>query len=405
MRKNILLLCLIHFFLIPKAIAVEAVYCKLDDYFERSDSYKQKKIYDINSKIENEENDLSLLPSLSISTGQYSSNDKGFKGVTSNSLSLSLSSELYSGNRYGKMKEKLQSIDEMNEISLEEKRNAFYLDMMLALYDYKYLHDQLDVLRERLTIQEKLVSKSAFDYKAGRISKLDSLVNINQLQQIEQAIKKLELDIKKDEVKFQLDFNVSSRYIMSISPSDFLSCKKMTAQQLLHKKHVAEYEKEKAIYELNKSSLSPSVYFSLSMSPSKNGQISDFNFSKADYIVSVNASVSLSSLFSKSILDERNYTSYLSEKINKDSELKILKKKVFDVRNEIENIESELHFMSEDILLKKENLEFFHERYLKKEGTIQEYYSQLEQYITAEIYLKKKERELEYYKTYYAFIN
>lgn len=391
------------FLMFPAMSAVGS--CALDIYFEKSSEYYQKKLDNLNNKLSYKENNLTLLPSLSIGSGQYSSNDNNFKGLTSSSLSLSLSNELYAGNRYGKTKKKLEVIDKINKISLNEKRNAFYLNLLLALSDYKYLNDQRVILYKRLAYQEILTSKSELDYKLGRISKLDLSLNKLKLEQINLEINKIDNQIKKNEIEIQSDYKIPAQLIMNINGHDLLLCKTTSNSDLLNERYQAEHERNKIDYELAQTALYPSIHFSLSMSPPGQGHINDFRIKKAEYNASVNISASLSSLFMNSITKERSYIDFLNTGLKKDDELKSLIKRKNEILNEIENISNELHFLSEDIKVKKASVDYFHGRYIQKEGTIQSFYSQLEQYTSAEVYLKKKERELEYYKIYFSFID
>ena len=71
----------------------------------------------------------------------------------------------------------------------------------------------------------------------------------------------------------------------------------------------------------------------------------------------------------------------------------------------ISGIIREITFLKDDIAVKKRKLDYIQLMYNQKKESIITFYEQLEQFQFSELNLKRKERELEYYKVYLDYVS
>lgn len=379
--------------------------CSIDSYFRSTNEYKQYRLEEKANQLRDKENDLSLLPSIYLGTGQYTSNHSSFQGITDSSLHLSVYSNIYSGNTYGKTKERLKIEREINKISVHEKRNVFMINLFKALLELKYLKDQLIVYNKLMPYQDNISQKAQIDYANGNISEMDLSISNLKKDKFKNVMIKLGHDITLKKEQINIDFNIPKNVIDNIDLHDFLSCKSTTSVNLLKKKYIEKYKEIKMDNEISKASTMPSVSLSLSMNPPGNGSIKDVNLRNADYTISVDVNIPLSSVFLSGIIDQKSYIDSSISYLKRDDELKSIKKIKLELLNKISTTNEELIYLSKDAEIKKRRFDYIFSRYQRKEDTIQSLYSQLEQYISSEIDLKKMENEFEYYKAYLSFVD
>ncbi|HDQ7021263.1 TolC family protein [Escherichia coli] len=379
--------------------------CSIDSYFRSTNEYKQYRLEEKANQLRDKENDLSLLPSIYLGTGQYTSNHSSFQEITDSSLHLSVYSNIYSGNTYGKTKERLKIEREISKISVHEKRNVFMINLFKALLELKYLKDQLIVYDKLMPYQDNISQKAEIDYANGNISEMDLSISNLKKEKFKNVMIKLGHDIKLKKEQINIDFNIPEDVIDNIELHDFLSCKSATSVSLLKKKYIEKDKEIKMDNEISKASTMPSVSLSLSMNPPGNGSIRDVNLRNADYTISVDVNIPLSSVFLSGIIDQKSYIDSSISYLKRDDELKSIKKIKLDLLNKISTTNEELIYLSKDAEIKKRRFDYIFSRYQRKEDTIQSLYSQFEQYISSEIDLKKMENEFEYYKVYLSFVD
>lgn len=379
--------------------------CSIDSYFRSTNEYKQYRLEDKANQLRDKENELSLLPSIYLGTGQYTSNHSSFQEITDSSLHLSVYSNIYSGNTYGKTKERLKIEREISKISVHEKRNVFMINLFKALLELKHLKDQLIVYDKLMPYQDNISQKAEIDYANGNISEMDLSISNLKKEKFKNVMIKLGHDIKLKKEQIYIDFNIPEDVIDNIELHDFLSCKSATSVSLLKKKYIEKDKEIKMDNEISKASTMPSVSLSLSMNPPGNGSIRDVNLRNADYTISVDVNIPLSSVFLSGIIDQKSYIDSSISYLKRDDELKSIKKIKLDLLNKISTTNDELIYLSKEAEIKKRRFDYIFSRYQRKEDTIQSLYSQFEQYISSEIDLKKMENEFEYYKVYLSFVD
>lgn len=380
-------------------------FCKLDVFFEKSKEHKNYEINIKNNEIEEKDNEISLLPSISINSGQYSSNKSGFNDVRKSSIGVSLSQEIYSGGAYFKNKEKSNLERKVINANLTSSRSEYLIDILRYISNYNYLKDQVSIYANKLISQEKLMLKHEGMFNNGRISYFDLSVNKLKVKELEVVIKNLKNEIDLNKKIFHHKYGLPESMIEQISLMDILNCKTQSGYELLKEKYNHEKNIANLNYEITKASLKPSVSLSLSMSPPNEGYIEDLRFSKAHYNVSVNVSTSLSNLLLKNTSLNKHLLDIQRINIERDDAISRYEQEVMIIKNEIKKLEDEVNYLVDDVKLKKDKLEYIYERYLNNKDTILFYYEQFELYQLAELKLKKKEQDLEYYKAYLYFIN
>lgn len=383
----------------------EYKFCKLDDFFEQSKIYKDYEVNLAKNKIEEKENNISLLPSISISSGQNGSNNRGFNDIRKSSIGVSISQNIYSGGAYFKNKEKINIEEKMINTELISSRSRYLIDILMYISNYNYLLDQVSIYDNKLESQKKLMLKHEDMFKYGRISYFDLSVNNLKIKELEMIINNLKNEIDLNKKIFYYRYNIPDVLIDKIKLIDVLSCKTYSGYESLKEKY--NYKKNIAYlnYEITKSSLNPSVSLSLAMSPPEDGSIENIRFSKANYNVSVNVSASLSDIFLKKTNLDKNLLDMQRINIERDNSISFYEQEVMQVKNKINNLENEISYLEDDVKLKKDKLDYIYGRYLSNKDTILSYYEQFEIYNLSELSLKKKERDVEYYKAYLHFIN
>ncbi len=375
--------------------------CILDRYFEKTTEYADFLASMKENQLDSKENKLSLLPSISLSTGQYVSNDVKPEPFEYSNVGLTISQEIYGGGKYAINNRRLELNEEDIKLSVQESRNEYYMSLASDISQLNYLSDQLKLNEQRLKNQSAYISGLTTKLKLGEVALIEldtAKSNYSQYKKDKQYIqKKIEL------LKWSISrgFKIPLDKISATSLEQIGVCKKLSANDIIRKKAELQFHAEKTSYDIDKSSLSPSVTASLTFSPKGDSSVHNISLQRGEYGAYLGISMPISDLFKRGILQERFKARMEKLKASSDENIYQLEKKKRDLETSISVAMDELAFMRDEVRLKKKQLEYIN---LVKDKNVIYYYDELLQYQQLEVEIKKKERELEYYNIQLYFI-
>ncbi|EEH8383489.1 hypothetical protein G3142_005580, partial [Salmonella enterica subsp. enterica serovar Montevideo] len=241
---------------------------------------------------------------------------------------------------------------------------------------------------------------SKVQYDSGEIAAIENEISGHRVKEIINNIDKINEEITQAELDLFTEYHIPRKIIESINHKMILSCKTESINGLLKKNRELEINRERLNYDINVASLKPSVSLSLNLSPPDSGSWNDISSKKADFGLSVNASVPLSRFFSYSSYKKKH--GFSIEKINMsyDEKQRLLFREKEKIKSRISTLEQSILLSKSKLKLKEKELDYMLARFTEKKETILSYYRQFDELEIEKINLKKEERELEYYKAY-----
>jgi len=383
-----------------KMNAKENTSCLIDPYFTKTESYagivleKEQLILDKNI------NDISILPDIYIGTGQQSNNAKSFRSLDESGLHVGISQNVYEGNKYNKNKEKINLELRTKNLLIQDKKIDFIIKLLRDVADYKYKVDLRNLYESQLDKQKIHFEASKVQYNSGEIAAIESEISSHRIKEIVNNIEKIDDEITQTELDILAKYHIPPRMIDAINYGMIESCKTDSISHLLTKNRVAEIDREKLNYAINIASLKPSVSLSLNISPPNKGSWNDISSKKADFGLSVNASVPLSRFFSFGTYQKKHGFSIDKINMTYDEKQKLFFREKDKVKSKISELERSIKLSKSKLKLKAKELDYMLARFTEKKETILSYYRQFDELELEKINLKKEERELEYYKAY-----
>lgn len=379
--------------------------CNLDYYFLLSDISKEYEIKKNANDISSLENSLTLLPNITIGIGQQKNDTSSFKSIEQSSLSIGVSQSIYSGGVYNKTKEKIAKLNEVDLLNSSLDRNRFFLNLLKDVSEYNYLLDQLEIFNEQFEKQKNMISKSDIMLRAGKVSHLEFSINEIKLKEAEEKISKVNDDITILKRRISNEYKIPDHQIKRISVNDIMECKDNSERKIIHNKYKVESEIANIDSDIDKASLKPSVSMSLMATPWPSGLIQNIDSGKVDYNMSVGINIPVTSLLSSPLKDRKKALFISSLKIKRDGDIIRNEQLIQELKIMIDGSIREIAFLKDDIAVKKRKLDYIQLMYNQKKESIITFYEQLEQFQFSELDLKRKERELEYYKVYLDYVS
>ena len=379
--------------------------CFIDNYFKKTESYKNIIIDKERLLLERNINDLSLLPNIYIGSSQQSSNTRSFKSIDESGLYAGISQILYEGNKYKKNKEKIDI--ELNNSNLQvfDKKNTYVINLYRAVTDYKYKIDLRDLYQSQLDKHRIQFRVSKANFEAGEIAAIEHEIVSHREKEILNNIINIESEIIQAEFDLHAEYNIPADLLESINYEMIVSCKAKSMNNLLTENRVLDLEREKLNYDIDIASLQPSVSLSLNVSPPESGTWNDLSLSKANFGLSITTSVPLSGVFS--VNSYKNKHGLAVKKINQsfDEKQKLLLREKENIQSKISQLEKSILLLKSKLKLSEKEVDYVLTRFKQKKETIISYYRQLDDLEMAKINLKKEEREYDYYKAYLSFLD
>ncbi|EEZ5662149.1 TolC family protein [Escherichia coli] len=379
--------------------------CDLENYFRKTETYKSGMLDNEEKLVELERERLTLLPNISVTIGQQSTNDSSFKGISDSSVSLSLSQSVYNGGRYSKFKNKIKKDIEYNGLMIHDKRNRYLIDLYRSVIEYKYKIDLHQLYSSQLKLQEKQLEATKARLASGDIAKIEYDIVGLRKEELQNEVDIIKNEIEQTELDISIRFNIPVTMIKEITGKKILSCKGKGSGQILNESRELLKQNENANYQLNMTSMQPSVSMSLHMRPPSGGTLNELTTKKTEFAAGISVSVPLSAYFSAN-----NYKKDYSISVSRiddsyDEKQKLYIREKDNIINKIKNLESNIDLTKEKIELKRKEVEYILSRFRDKKDTIISYYRQLDEFELEKIKLKKDEREREYFKAYIAILD
>ncbi|EAA3133234.1 TolC family protein [Salmonella enterica] len=402
-----LLVFLIATFIVCNTNASSNPHCELEDYFKHTDSYKSSMMDNEVKQLEMERESLSLLPDVSLSLGQQSTNRRSFKGMSDSAVSLGLSQSVYNGNRYNRFKDKIAIEKEYINLMLHEKRNRYLVDLYRAVIDYKYKSDLYKLYDSQLNKQIKQLESAKERLASGNIAKIEFDIVHLRNEELRNEVDTIQNEVLQAEQDIKTQFNIPVDVIKKITSKKIISCKgKDTGTSfILNKSRKLLKQNENANFQLTMASTQPTVSVSLSVRPPSDGTLNDFSTKKTEFAAAITVDIPLSSYFSVINTKKEHAISIKRIENTYDEKYKLYIREKENLISKIKDLESSIALTNKKIKLKGKEVDYVLSRFNEKKDTIMSYYRQLDEFEYEKIKLKKIEREHEYYTTYIAILN
>ncbi|END2013668.1 TolC family protein, partial [Escherichia coli] len=155
---------------------------------------------------------------------------------------------------------------------------------------------------------------------------------------------------------------------------------------------------------ISESSLLPSLYFSVGLTPKNGGTLSDISLREMDYNASISVNVPLSDFFSSFNSKKTNAINSMKNNIDNLNDFRELELLRFDINNKLHIIKNKIPILKNNLYIKNKELNYISERVKNKKESVLTYYSLQDDIYEIELNIKRNENELMYYELYLDFL-
>ncbi|EEY4090969.1 hypothetical protein DFY76_20890 [Escherichia coli] len=374
--------------------------CLIEPYFKKTEAYENIILDKKQLILDKDINDISLLPNIYIGTGQQSNNSRSFRSVDESGLHVGISQSIYEGNQYNKSKERINLELSGKNLLIQDKKIDYIIKLLRDVADYRYKIDLRNLYESQRDKQKIQLEVSKVQYDSGEIAAIENEISSHRVREIINNIDRINEEIVQAELDILTKYHIPPGMIDEINYGMIESCKADSIRHLLTKNRIVEIDREKLNYEINVASLKPSISLSLNVSPPDSGSWNDISSKKANFGLSVNASVPLSRFFSFGTFKKKHGISIEKINISYDEKQKLFFREKDRTKSKISELENNIILSKSKLKLKEKELDYMLARFTEKKETILSYYRQFDELEMEKINLKKEERELEYYKAY-----
>lgn len=399
MKKTFLTVILIATtFIYSDCYAKNDISCGLDAFFLESGGNRLIKANESKSKLDKVYNNLSLYPSISIGSGQYSSNRNGFKGVGSSSFSLSISQAIYSGGVYNIKNKQILQNEMLGKLKYELQRNDWLLNLYGDVLNYRTINKQLSQVRKSLKnieVKHKLLMSQ---FSEGARSKLDVELSSLNVDELKIEIISLGENLKLQEKKVYDLYRITPDKYWMVTSANLLNCNFKKYRDIINGQRVVESKINELGADIDNAALLPSIYASISISPPKNGNIEDITLINARYAASIYVSIPISNLFLSSINElkkEANNDSLLVKMTEANNG--IMNRKI-DFLSKINKLNEEIRLLNKKMAVQKKMVKYAEYKFHQKNEGVYSFYEAVNLYDRYALEAENKESLLEYYK-------
>ncbi|WP_198583526.1 TolC family protein, partial [Escherichia coli] len=191
--KPIFILLVMIFFYNSSAVAYN---CPLDLYFSRNFEYINHQIKSSQIEIDRRDNNYSLLPELTLSTGQSAYNKSGFKSPEYSNAGIYLSMPIFSGGRYFINNKKLSLSDKLQEITIEKNRINYILSVYEKIIRRKEISSLLKEYQQKLKEANIENKRLQYIFEQGGVSKFELNLKQNMVENHQKNIKLLKNELQ-----------------------------------------------------------------------------------------------------------------------------------------------------------------------------------------------------------------
>lgn len=381
-----------------------AYVCPLDLYFNKNIDYITYQIKSSQIKMDRRDNNYSLLPELSLSTGQSAYNKSGFKSPEYSNAGIYLSMPVFSGGRYFINNKKLSLSDDLQEITLEKNRINYILSVYEKIIRRKevtsllkeYQHKQKEANIENKRLQ--------YIFEQGDVSEFELNLKKNMIENHHKNIKLLKNELQHLEWELQKKYNIPYKMFELIDSTIIKSCKKNDISFLIKKENAAELEEANINFDLEKTADYPSLSLSFGLTPKNGGAIRNISIEHGSYAASVNLNIPLSGLLKLAAKKEKHSLSVDSVKLSIDKKNIELENTKQDTLNKLNNATDELSYLKKQFIINKNKVSYLKEKLKNNGNNMLSYYNEINTLNEIERELIKKENEIELYKMHMFFI-
>ena len=380
-----------------------AYVCPLDLYFRKNIDYITYQIKSSQIKMDRRDNDYSLLPELSLSTGQSAYNKSGFKSPEYSNAGIYLSMPVFSGGRYFIYNKKLSLSDDLQEITLEKNRINYILSVYEKIIRRKEISSLLKEYQHKQKEADIENNRLQYIFEQGNISEFELNLKNNIVENHKKNIKLLKNELHHLEWELQRKYNLPHKMFELIDSKIIKSCKKNDVSFLIKKENAAELEEANINFDLEKTADYPSLSLSLGLTPKNGGAIRNISTEHGSYAASVSLNIPLSGLLKLAAKKEKHSLSVDTVKLSIDKKNIELENTRQDILNKLNNAADELSYLKKQFLINKNKVSYLKER-LKNNTNMLSYYNEINALNEIERELIKKENEIELYKMHMFFI-
>ncbi|MDC6936191.1 TolC family protein [Escherichia coli] len=393
------------FFFTPHVFCAQKNMCSLDYYIAKSKEYKLQVLANKELELNNERNDLSLLPDVFVGVGQYSNNNYSFKSVDNSSLSLGISQQIYQGNIYKKNKEFIEITKEYGQSVFIDERNILLLRLFSHISEYKYKKELLTYYHNQLKRQLSEFYRVSDAVKSGSIAEVELSIAKQRVENIKLEI--LGLEYEKDEIFNFIyeNYNLPPEIIDSINIDVINDCKVGNYYENKLKSYKLQLAQVMSNKEVTDASSSPSLGVSLSITPPGAGILNQLTTKKANFAASINLSIPMSQIFLQNNSQKRLAIDIEKIRINHEHELNNWKRNKKQIENKISLLSFALSQKKASLDIENKKAEYILNRVKDGKDTLISYYRQIENLNSIEINIKQKEKELDIQKASLYFID
>lgn len=378
--------------------------CIMDDYFNKTNIFSSYILEQEHNKIEESNNVASLLPSMSIGLGQYINNNKRLSTFGDSDIYFSLSQDIFSAYKYKNNKDKLAIQNNLQNLELQRKRYEYLLGFYYSSINYTYQLEQIQLTKKQIQKLEADYNISKELFKMGKAPYLDTEIKGNNLDKMRNTLNEVELERQYSLMKIKSDYSVPEELLHKVTIEDIKACKRSSIIELVKNIYKKKNESVDIDNKISESSLLPSLYFSVGLTPKNGGTLSDISLREMDYNASISVNVPLSDFFSSFNSKKTNSINSMKNNIDNLNDFRELELLRFDINNKLHIIKNKIPILKNNLYIKNKELNYISERVKNKKESVLTYYSLQDDIYEIELNIKRNENELMYYELYLDFL-
>ncbi|HII2567843.1 TPA: TolC family protein [Escherichia coli] len=376
----------------------------MDNYFNKTKIFSSYSLDQEQNKVEESNNITSLLPRMSMGMGQYINNKKRLSTFGDSNVYFSLSQDVFAAYKYKNNKDKLAIQKSLQDLELQRKKYEYLLNFYYDNINYLYKLEQIELTKNQIKKLETDYNMSKVLFNMGKIPHLDTEIKRNNLDKMKNTLNEVEMERQYTLMKINSDYAVPEKLLHEISLTDIKSCKRSSIMELVRDIYRKKNESVEIDNKISESSLLPSLYVSVGLTPKNGGTLSDISLREMDYNASISIDIPLSDFFSSSNSKKTNAMNLVRNGIDNLSDFRGIELLRFDISNKLHIMKKKNSMLKKGLYIKWKELSYISERVKNKKESVLAYYSLQDDIYDTELEIKRSENELMYYELYLYFL-
>ncbi|EFA7191604.1 TolC family protein [Escherichia sp. 20412-1] len=376
----------------------------MDNYFNKTKIFSSYSLDQEQNKVEESNNITSLLPRMSMGMGQYINNKKRLSTFGDSNVYFSLSQDVFAAYKYKNNKDKLAIQKSLQDLELQRKKYEYLLNFYYDNINYLYKLEQIELTKNQIKKLETDYNMSKVLFNMGKIPHLDTEIKRNNLDKMKNTLNEVELERQYTLMKINSDYAVPEKLLHEISLTDIKSCKRSSIMELVRDIYRKKNESVEIDNKISESSLLPSLYVSVGLTPKNGGTLSDISLREMDYNASISIDIPLSDFFSSFNSKKTNAMNLVRNGIDNLSDFRGIELLRFDISNKLHIMKKKNSMLKKGLYIKWKELSYISERVKNKKESVLAYYSLQDDIYDTELEIKRSENELMYYELYLYFL-